>query len=649
VKNYGVSSDLSNILSRGSGESSLHDVNNLSAIKELQQSHGLTPDGLNQIGHITEKSLAGTPEQQALSQKLSDLLSNGAANSGIGSHLMSHTASAVNGEPLLQHMLPDYFPHIYKNVPDELKGIFPKQQEGVGGLSANGTYNLPRTFSTLQDAISKGLKPELNPFVATGDRLGQMSKAYVNNNIINEIKNTPGLLFEKNPIDEVAKLVKTGRMTTEEAAKELGMTVEDMKKGFVQSKIPQLRGAYIRPNDEAALAEHLQPSQPTGLFGVTNKLNNLYNKGFLLNPLPHLHNVLTNGMGLGEANPKYIKEARDLLQSGKPDEWYQRAVKSGAINNPIDGSLSHEISKQAPTNLFGKASQASHDVLWNTDKAIRTALFRQGLEKGLSEADAAKQTNKFMVDYNNITPFERKYIKPVVPFYAWKKGNTPLQVSQTFAQTPKYVGYQHLKDAVSNEISGQPTDDKGRIQTDQQLSDGSHIAIDPYLPLDEPLKIMDKGPANWAINSLNPIVKEMIAQGTSALGAFNPKFGVNSQYPIYNASAPADYNARKGLAHAVNGLNPFSGSAFLGQAVGDTSGLINKAFGLNAKDKPGQTMTEMITKLFGGFSGRDNPAKDAKNAQYDSKNSAAGQIKYLKETGQPVPKSLTRAAYKKVK
>lgn len=303
------------------------------------------------------------------------------------------------------------------------------------------------------------------------------------------------------------------------------------------------------------------------------------------------------------------------------------------------------------SKAWDKFNYARHDALWDTDSAIRTALFRQAKESGLSDAQAAAHTNKYMVDYNNLTPFEKQYMKPLIPFYSWKKGNIPLQISQTFQQTPKYVAWDHAKNAVSQELSGQPTDQKGRIMTGKNLPDGSQVAIDPYNPMDEPGKIAEKGVIPWAFNSMNPFLREAVAQGTSAAGAFFPSTGLQNKFSIYNSGAPAEYNFRKGLAHAATNLNPLGGSAIAGEFFNPRD-TINQGLGVQSPSKqetPGQTPSELITKLFGGFSGRDNPQKDALNAKYQQRDDLQGQIKYMKETGQQVPKTMTRAAYKKVK
>lgn len=429
--------------------------------------------------------------------------------------------------------------------------------------------------------------------------------------------------------------------------------VKSLEEASPADKIVKVNPYYIKPADEAAIQEYLSPSNPTGILGAINKLNNLYNKGFLLNPLPHMHNITTNGIVLGEANPSYIREAFSNIKNGVSDPWYEQAVRAGAISNLRGGNLMQSVNEAiAPEKglagkLLDKLNYARHDALWDTDSAIRTALFRQAKEAGMTDADAAAQVNKFMVNYDNLTPFEKKYIKPVIPFYSWKKGNIPLQISQTFAQTPKYVAYEHAKDAISQGISGEPTDQKGRIMTGIKLPDGSEVAIDPYSPMDEPGKILEKGPVSWLLGSLNPFIREAEAQGSSALGAFAPGLGIQNKFPIYNAGAPADYNIRKGIVHAINALNPFGSSAIIGE-IGSMPNFISNMAGLPTKDKPDQTTAELVTKLLGGFSGRDNPTKDAINQQYQQKDNILGQIKYLRETGQPVPKSLQKQAYRRI-
>lgn len=433
----------------------------------------------------------------------------------------------------------------------------------------------------------------------------------------------------------------------------LSKTLEDSSPA---EKVVKVNPYYVKPADEGAINEYLNPSKPSGIFGLLNKGTNLYNRySISLNPMPHLHNITTNGMVLGEAKPSYVADAFRDIKNGVNNPWYEQTVRSGAVSSMRGENLMKSVSNaMKKKGKLGKTldaiNYARHDALWNADSAIRTALFRQAKEAGMGDADAAAKVNKFMVDYNNVTPFEKKFIKPVIPFYAWKKSNTPLQVGQSFAQTPKYVAEQHAKNAISQTLSGEPTDDKGRIKTGIKLPDGSEVAVDPYLPMDEPGKIMNKGILSYINGSTNPFIKE--AESQLGLGSFPVK---------YDSQAPMDYNARQGIAHAINSLNPFSGSTMAGQ-IGNTSNGVNNTVNftfdhlggnpvndIKTKDVPGQTSTELATKLLGSFTARDNPQKDALNQKYQNRQNILDQIKYLKNTGQTVPKSLQRQAYKKIK
>lgn len=121
---------------------------------------------------------------------------------------------------------------------------------------------------------------------------------------------------------------------------------------------------------------------------------------------------------------------------------------------------------------------------------------------------------------------------------------------------------------------------------------------------------------------------------------------------LYNGEAPLDYNARKGVAHAANTFIPSNGAigSLASGLIGDTDsrGVINNLFGLPNKDKPEATPTEILTKLFGGFSSRYNPEQEARNEQFSHQDDVKKQMQYLKETGQAIPRSMKKEAYKKI-
>lgn len=56
------------------------------------------------------------------------------------------------------------------------------------------------------------------------------------------------------------------------------------------------------------------------------------------------------------------------------------------------------------------------------DEIARAAVYHHGRRTGLSDVAAAQRSFDALVDYNDLSPFERHVVKSVVPFYAWQKG-----------------------------------------------------------------------------------------------------------------------------------------------------------------------------------------------------------------------------------
>jgi hypothetical protein len=418
---------------------------------------------------------------------------------------------------------------------------------------------------------------------------------------------------------------------------------------------------YVRPEDETAFKQALQPYEPKGAFvNLFDKAMGAWKWGTLLNPAVHGHNIFYNGMYLGGASPKGFAEMfRSIKNNPLQNEWYQRALKAGAISADRGGgieALRKAVESASNPNPVQKAlsavKYATHDVLWDADKALRTQLFRQAVERGMSDEEAAKFVNKFMVDYNNTTPFEEKYLTRIFPFYRWMKGNLPLQIEQWINNTPKQAWYEAIKNATSNGLSGQDTNG-GKINTGIRLPDGSVIMIDPYAPADEPLKAMQEGLLPFLYGKVSPVVKEPIAQilnqayypgSTESAVVPSDKRGM-TQTTITTPGAGTLDNLAARVNHAASSLLPLSG--VIGSIVGAKENL-SSALGQPTKERPGETALEAITRLLGGFTSRDNPALDEYYQERQQQDDLKKLIARLKKSGQPVPQELTKAAYAKI-
>lgn len=66
--------------------------------------------------------------------------------------------------------------------------------------------------------------------------------------------------------------------------------------------------------------------------------------------------------------------------------------------------------------------------------------FASQLSRGMSVEDAAESVNKFLFDYSDLTEFEKRFMKRIIPYYTFLRKNSALQL-QTLIENPKKYYY----------------------------------------------------------------------------------------------------------------------------------------------------------------------------------------------------------------
>ncbi len=96
-----------------------------------------------------------------------------------------------------------------------------------------------------------------------------------------------------------------------------------------------------------------------------------------------------------------------------PRGTVREAAKMGRIDNGIRGAVSEGFQAGA-----GKMQR------WNevVDEISRAAVFEKGVRTGLSPEAALNRAFTALVDYHDMTPWERGIVRSVVPFYSFQKG-----------------------------------------------------------------------------------------------------------------------------------------------------------------------------------------------------------------------------------
>jgi hypothetical protein len=156
------------------------------------------------------------------------------------------------------------------------------------------------------------------------------------------------------------------------------------------------------------------------------------------------------------------------------------------------------------------------------DNMARVAAYISGKKRGLSEADALIFAQKALVDYGDMSPFERAYVRTAVPFYAWQKGILKLAARQAWDH-PAAVGIMLRLGDLNRELQ--------KDKYGAELPGGyanmvstpfGNMNLSPINPFGDAAALLT--PQGIA-SSLNPYVE---AGAREALGA--PQFGIADHY-----------------------------------------------------------------------------------------------------------------------
>jgi len=138
---------------------------------------------------------------------------------------------------------------------------------------------------------------------------------------------------------------------------------------------------------------------------------------------------------------------------------------------------------------------------------------------------AMVRVRKMHVDYQNFTPFEKKIMASVFPFYKWQRGMMPAMVETLFARPGAYTVYPKTGGAISELLGFAPTGEDWLPQPDEVLpfwmkdlgsfpvgggEPGQEtIYAHPEVPGNQALRTLDN-PVEAITSSLNPLIKAPI-------------------------------------------------------------------------------------------------------------------------------------------
>jgi hypothetical protein len=127
---------------------------------------------------------------------------------------------------------------------------------------------------------------------------------------------------------------------------------------------------------------------------------------------------------------------------------YHHGILSGLFQGDVQTAAEMLRLGQSKTALLKHArllkftEKAAQDMNRNGENWIRIAHYMWATEsKGMSPVEAALSVKAAHFDYEDLTPFEQRRLKAVMPFYTWTRKNIPYQIKSIFRSPGKYAAF----------------------------------------------------------------------------------------------------------------------------------------------------------------------------------------------------------------
>jgi len=116
-------------------------------------------------------------------------------------------------------------------------------------------------------------------------------------------------------------------------------------------------------------------------------------------------------------------ETMGVLGSGQTREFSQDVFKQKIKELTVTGkpTLLEKMKLPTTTPGVGKVFRAGQKVGEIVEGASRVAHYQAALRSGMDHLSAMDSVKKYLFDFNELTDFERKYMRTTVFFYSWQK------------------------------------------------------------------------------------------------------------------------------------------------------------------------------------------------------------------------------------
>lgn len=174
-----------------------------------------------------------------------------------------------------------------------------------------------------------------------------------------------------------------------------------------------------------------------------------------------------------------------------------------------------KIQKVNPLSTENIAVQTGLKVGSLVEDQARLVNFLANLEKTGDPLLAAERTKMFLFDYNNLSNFEKTFLRRVIPFYTFSRKNIELQTKTLFSRPGAIAGEVRAVQTIGDALGGGDLTEEEREALPEWMKsgintvlnrEGSHVTLLSSIgtPIEQPFMQMQ---SNQLLASVSPILR----------------------------------------------------------------------------------------------------------------------------------------------
>lgn len=353
----------------------------------------------------------------------------------------------------------------------------------------------------------------------------------------------------------------------------------------------------------------------------------------------------------------YQMGSRKMTASQIMTEFYNAGlgwsgVTKGNQAKNMRGLLEQEMLKVTPKNGVVGAAKTLNEKMGKPGDYIETwsrlSQFVDCLKKNMDVDSAAMEVRKFHVDYRDLTQFERKYLRNVLPYYTYMRKNVPIQFKLLISRQNKVNIIGQLVDSMYEAVQ--------RDNGDKPLNVPDYLKEGLAIPID----VDDEGKVtylNWGIPIADVArfkygVKELLTENFFSM--LSPMAKVPLEYSVnkdinYGSDLESYTNEEQQLLPGVEGSPTIS---TLANQTLNSLGVVNtvrKAVGAGVSaEQRGESgfSAALRSALLGSFMPQKAQSDVALQQAYDYRDQLYAYIQQLRANGTYVPQYTPSMQYK---